>query len=311
MGHEIRTLHQMDQQQRTIPILRSILFVPANVERFVARASESGADVVCLDLEDSVPPAEKAKARDMAAEAIDAMTHARHATFVRVNDLHTGLLEDDLLAMVRSGLDGIVLSKTESADAVQRADHYVTILELQAGVEPGSVSVIPLIESAEGILNSRDICRASPRLVAASLGAEDLAADMGLQRSEAGREIEWPRAQLATAAAAAGLAPIDTPQPDYKDLDRLERDAQSARGLGFRGKYCIHPGQVDVVNRAFSPTAPEIAEARKVVSLLEEKGIAKGRAAIPVNGKMIDTPMYWQAKRLLQWAEAAGINTKE
>ena len=301
----------MDEQQRTIPILRSILFVPANVERFVAGASESGADAICLDLEDSVPPAEKTKARTMAAEAIDAMTRARHATFVRVNDLRAGMLEDDLLTVVTPGLDGIVLSKTESAESVERADHYLTILERQAGMEPGTVSIIPLIESAEGILNSRDICGASPRLVAASLGAEDLAADMGLQRSVAGREIEWPRAQLATAAVAAGLAPVDTPQADYKDLDRLERDARLARGLGFRGKYCIHPDQIDVVNRAFSPTEPEIADANKVVRLLEEKGIAKGRAAIPVNGKMIDTPMYWQAKRLLQWAEAAGINTKE
>ncbi len=301
----------MDQQQRTIPILRSILFVPSHVERFVARAPEAGADVVCLDLEDSVPPAEKAGARTMAAEAIEAMAPSRHATFVRVNDVHTGLLEDDLLTVVRPGLDGIVLSKTESAEAVERTDHYITILERRARMEPETISMIPLIESAEGILSSRQICGASPRLVAASLGAEDLAADMGLQRSEAGREIEWPRAQLAAAAAAAGLTPIDTPQADFKDLERLERDAHLARSLGFRGKYCIHPNQVEVVNRVFSPTEQEIAEAREVVRLLEKEGIAKGRAAIPVNGKMIDTPMYWQAKRLLQWAEAAGIKTKD
>ncbi len=301
----------MDEQQRTIPILRSILFVPAIVERFVARAPETGADVICLDLEDSVPTDEKAGARTMAAEAIATMPRSGYSTFVRVNGLDTGLLEDDLLAVVRPDLDGIVLPKAHSAEVVRQADHYLTILERQQGMEAGTVSIIPLVESAEGVLNSREIAAASPRLAGLSLGAEDLAADMGLQRSEGAREIEWPRAQLATAAAAAGLVPIDTPEPDYTDLELLQRDATFARSLGFRGKYCIHPAQVEVVNRVFSPTAEEIAEAREVVRVLEKEGIAKGRAAVSVDGKMIDTPMYWQAKRLLQWAEAAGISTKE
>ncbi|MFB3053214.1 MAG: CoA ester lyase [Dehalococcoidia bacterium] len=301
----------MYEQQRTIPILRSILFVPTIVERFVTRAPETGADVVCLDVEDSVPPTEKAKARAAAAEAIDGMPHSGFATFVRVNGLHTGLLEDDLLAVVRPGLDGIVLSKAHTAETVRRADHYITILERQQGMETGTVSIIPLVESADGILNSRAISAASPRLVGLSLGAEDLAVDMGLQRSEEAREIEWPRAQLATAAAAADLAAIDTPEPDYTDMEHLERDSSYARSLGFRGKYCIHPGQVEVVNRVFSPTEQEIARARDVVRLLDKEGIAKGRAAIPVNGKMIDTPIYWQAKRLLRWAEATGISTQE
>ena len=301
----------MNEEQRTIPILRSILFVPAIVERFVTRAPETGADVICLDVEDSVPPAEKARAREMAAAAIDSMPRGDHAVFVRVNGLHTGLLEDDLTAVVRPGLDGVVLSKAHTAETVRRTDHYLTLLERQRGMEAGSVSIIPLVESAEGILGAREIAEASPRLVGLSLGAEDLAVDVGLQRSEAAREIEWPRAQLAAAAAAAGLVPIDTPEPDYTDMDHLERDASYARNLGFRGKYCIHPGQVEVVNRVFSPTEEEVTAAKEVVSVLEKEGIAKGRAAIPVNGRMIDTPIYWQAKRLLRWAEAAGIAAKE
>lgn len=301
----------MEEERRSIPISRSVLFVPAIVERFVTRAPEAGADVVCLDLEDSVPPAEKSRARTMAAKAIDTMPRSGRSLFVRVNGVGTDLLEDDLLAVVRPGLDGIVLPKTNSAEMVSHVDHYLTILERQQGLEAGAVRILPLVESAEGILNSQGIAAASPRLAGLSLGAEDLAADMGLRRSESRREIEWPRAQLATAAAAAGLIPIDTPEPDFKNVERLERDAALARGLGFRGKYCIHPSQVEVVNRIFSPTAEEIAEAREIVRLLDEVGIAEGRAAIPVDGKMIDTPMYWQAKRLLQWAEAAGISTKE
>ncbi len=174
----------MEEGRRSIPILRSILFVPAIVERFVARAPEAGADVVCLDLEDSVPPAEKSRARTVAAEAIDTMPRSGQSMFVRVNGLDTGLLEDDLPAVVRPGLDGIVIAKTHSAEMVRRADHYLTILERQQGMEAGAVSIVPLVESAEGILNSREIAAGSPRLVGLSLGAEDLAADMGLQRSE-------------------------------------------------------------------------------------------------------------------------------
>lgn len=301
----------MEERERSIPILRSILFVPAIVERFVTRARGAGADAICLDLEDSVPTNEKPRARIMAAEAMAAMPRASYSMFVRVNGLDTGLLEDDLLAVVRPGLDGIVLPKTHFAEVVRQADHYLTILERQQGMEAGTVRIIPLVESAAGILNSREIAAASPRLAGLSLGAEDLAADMGLQRSEAAREIEWPRAQLAAAAAAAGLIPIDTPEPDYTDPERLERDARFARSLGFRGKYCIHPAQVEVVNRVFSPSAEEIAEAREIVRLLEKEGIAKGRAAVSADGKMIDTPMYWQAKRLLRWAEAAGVSREE
>jgi citrate lyase subunit beta/citryl-CoA lyase len=301
----------MEERRRNIPILRSILFVPAGVERFVTRAPGVGADVVCLDLEDSVPTDEKPRARTMAAEAMAAMPRASYSMFVRVNGLDSGLLEDDLLAVVRPGLDGMVLPKAHSAEVVRQADNYLTILERQKGMEAGTVRIIPLVESAAGILNSREIAAASPRLAGLSLGAEDLAADMGLRRSEAGREIEWPRAQLAAAAAAASLVPIDTPEPDYRDLERLERDATFARSLGFRGKYCIHPAQVEVVNRVFSPSAEEIAEAREIVRFLEKEGIAKGRAAVSVDGKMIDTPMYWQAKRLLQWAEAAGVSREE
>jgi len=292
-------------------ILRSILFVPAIVERFVARAPDTGADVICLDVEDSVPPAGKENARQLAARAIESLSGGEQALFVRVNGLNTGLLEDDLLAIVRPGLDGIVLSKTDSAETVRRADHYLTLLERQQGMAHGSVAIIPLLESAEAILSAKEIGAASQRLVALSLGAEDLAVDVGFQRSAGASEIAWPRAQLALAAAASGLIAIDTPEPDYADVEHLERDSAFARSLGFRGKYCIHPGQVEVVNRVFSPTADEITEAEEVVRLLEKEGIAKGRAAIPVNGKMIDTPIYWQAKRLLAWAEAAGIAAKE
>lgn len=301
----------MDTEPSAVAVMRSVLFVPSTVERFVERAPQVGADSVCLDLEDSIPPAEKARARTMAAEAIERMPRTGYVTLVRVNGLATGLLEEDLRAVVRPGLDGIVLPKADSAQTVRRAEELIAALERERGLEAGEVGIIPLIETALGVVNSYEVCSASPRVVAGSFGAEDLATDMRIRRTRGGKEIEWPRAQIAVSCHAAGLIPIDTPEPDYTDLEYLEQETSFARSLGYRGKYCIHPAQVEVVNRVFSPSQEEIEEAKTIVELLEREGIAKGRAAIPVNGRMIDTPIYWRARRLVQWAEAAGLAAKE
>lgn len=301
----------MDSESSALAIMRSVLFVPSTVERFVERAPEVGADAVCLDLEDSIPPAEKTKARTAAAAAIGRMPRTGYVTLVRVNGLATGLLEDDLRAVVRPGLDGIVLPKSDSPTTVRRAEELIAVLEGERGLAAGAVKIVPLIETALGVVNSYEVCTASRRVIAGSFGAEDLATDMSVRRTRGGKEIEWPRAQIAVSCHAAGLIPIDTPEPDYTDLEYLEQEASFARGLGYRGKYCIHPAQVEVVNRVFSPSREEIEEAKTIVDLLEREGIAKGRAAIPVNGKMIDTPIYWRARRLVQWAEAAGLAAEE
>ena len=292
-------------------VIRSILFVPSIVQRFVQRAPDAGADVVCLDLEDSIPPAEKPNARAAAAKAIGNMPQTGYQTYVRVNALQTGLLEDDLTAVVKPGLDGIILSKSDSRATVERADSYLGLLERQRQMAAGSVSIIALVETASGIMNCREISEASARLTGIAFGAEDLATDMHIQRSREGDEIRWPRAQLAIAAHAAGLVAIDTPEPDYTDLDYLESEASYARSLGYRGKLCIHPSQAPVLNRVFSPTEDEVAEARATVELFEREGIARGRAAIPANGRMIDTPIYWRAKRLIEWAESAGAGAEK
>jgi citrate lyase subunit beta/citryl-CoA lyase len=284
--------------------MRSVLTVPVIVPRFVEKAPTSGADVICLDLEDSIPPAEKVRARELAAEAISTLPRGPYATFVRVNALATGLLEGDLIGVVTSGLDGIIVSKTDSASTVERVDHYLTILEHERGIAPGSIALAPLIETAQGVANCYEICRASSRVIAAVFGAEDLATDFGVQRTRDGEEVRWARAQVAIACHAGGIVPIDTPDPDYTDVAYLERELAIARTLGYRGKLCIHPTQVEMANRIFRPSDEEIAEARAVVDIFEREGIAKGRAAIPSEGKMIDTPIYERARRLLTWAQA-------
>ena len=301
----------MPHQELPAYLVRSLLFVPSIVPRFIERAPTSGADIVCLDLEDSVPPAEKPKARQMAAEALASMPRTGYMMFVRVNGLHTGLLEEDLMAVVRPGLEGISLPKVESAATVQRVDHYLAVLEKERGMGVGAVKVIPVIETAMAIVNAHEICSASPRLIGACLGGEDLAAEMGIQRTKAGKEIEWPRAQVAIVCRAAGILAIDTAEPDYQDLAQLEQDSIFARSLGYRGRYCIHPSQVEVVNRIFRPTEDEVSHARTLVELFEKEGIEKGLAAIAFQGKMIDWPVYMRAKRVIEWAEASEAKARQ
>lgn len=288
-----------------LPVMRSVMTVPVIVERFVEKAPSSGADVICLDLEDSVPPAEKIAARPLARKAIETMLRAGFQVYTRVNGFWSGLIEGDLDAVVRPGLDGIVISKAESRDMICEIDSHLARLEKTHGIEAGTVAIMPLIETAKGIAKCYEICEASPRLTGAIFGAEDYATDMGVERTAEGSEILFARTQIAIACRAAGIEAIDTPDPDYTDEDHLRREMRLAKSLGYRGKLCIHPFQVQLANEIFRPGETEIADARLIVEAFERDGLAKGRAAIPLGGKMVDTPIYWRAKRLLEAAERA------
>lgn len=294
----------MKSEKPATPLMRSVLTVPVIRERFIEKAPSSGADVICLDVEDSVPPAEKARARELAA-ALGSIPDGPYAKFVRINGPTSGLMEDDLAGVVRPGLDGVVVSKADSAVVIKAVDEQITALERQHGIEPGSIAIVPLIETARGVVKCLDICEASARVSAAIFGAEDYATDLGIARSERGEEVLWARTKVAVECHAAGVVPIDTPDPDYTDEAHLEREMAAARSLGYRGKLVIHPTQVAIANRVFMPSDEEISEARVIVEAFEREGLARGLAAIPLAGKMIDTPIYWRAKRLLDWADQA------
>jgi citrate lyase subunit beta/citryl-CoA lyase len=283
--------------------MRSVMTVPVIVPRFIEKAPNANADVICLDLEDSVPPDEKVRARAPAREAIASMPRGSSAVYVRVNGFWTGMTGDDLDAIVQPGLDGIILAKAESVEDIKRAEYILARLESERGLEPGAVALAPLVETAKGIAYAREICAASPRISAAVFGAEDYATDIGVQRTEAGDEIRWARSWVAVAAHAAGITPIDTPDPDYTDEAHLRREMELAKSMGYRGKLVIHPTQVAIANEVFRPSEAEIAEARLIVEAFERDGLAQGRAAIPFNGKMVDTPIYWRAKRILEMSD--------
>jgi citrate lyase subunit beta/citryl-CoA lyase len=286
-----------------LPVMRSVMTVPVIVERFVEKAPSSGADVICLDLEDSVPPTEKLAARPLARRAIETMPRSGFQVYARVNGSWSGLIEGDLEEIVRPGLDGVVISKAESRDMICEIDSQLARLEETHGIGAGSVAIMPLIETAKGVARCYEICEASPRLTGAIFGAEDYATDMGVERTAEGSEILFARTQIAIACRAAGIEAIDTPDPDYTDAEHLRREMRLARSLGYHGKLCIHPLQVQIANEIFRPGEAEIAEARLIVEAFERDGLAKGRAAIPLGGKMVDTPIYWRARRLLDAAE--------
>ena len=282
------------------PVLRSMLSVPGIRERFIDKAKEIPADVILLDLEDSVAMADKAKARELVATVVPAFAKNGRLLYVRPNDLTSGLLEEDLAAIVGPALDGILLPKTDDAETLIQVDHYLTLLEKTKRLTAGAVKIIPLIESTRAITNVEAICRASGRLVGAMLGAEDYATSLGVTRTREGAEIEYARARMANAAMAAGLIPIDCPEPDFRDEANFERDLRHARTLGYRGKFCIHPTQVQLANRAFSPAAAEVEWARRVVAAYQE-GERQALGAVALDGKMIDRPAYVRALELIEW----------
>ena len=284
-------------------LLRTMLFTPGNNMRMIYKAGTLRADAIILDLEDGVPLAEKETARIFVRDSIEQVAAGGAQVFVRTNAFITGLAEEDLHWTVRAGLDGVVLPKVESRDEVLEADRLITTLEKERELEPGSLTLVPSLESALGVVNAYEIATASKRTVALAFGALDFTRDMGTSVSREGTELFYARSRIAVVARAAGIQAIDTPWIDIADQEGLIREAKAVRQLGFRGKLVIHPSQIEPVNRVFSPSEDEIEYARKVVRAFKEAE-AKGLGAISLEGKMIDIANFRQAEELIAWAEA-------
>ena len=277
--------------------LRSYLFVPATSERKLDKAFASAADAVIVDLEDAVAVSEKPQARQTIAARLQAP--APRPAFVRVNALSTPFGFDDIEAVVSPNLVGIILPKAESARDIEIADWTLTQIERRRGVPEGATRIVPIIETARGLDQATAIAAASPRLASIAFGFVDLASDMGLDLGDDDGAIQHARFVVATASRAAGLpGPVDTAFIDIKDLDRLRRSTEQARRMGYSGKCCIHPAQIDVVNAVFSPGPEEVARARRIVEAFEQAE-AGGVAALMVDGVMIDYPVVARAQRVL------------
>jgi citrate lyase subunit beta/citryl-CoA lyase len=286
-----------------VDVLRTLLFVPGNRARMLERAEAAGADAIVIDLEDAVPSAEKRAARALVRAWVPRLAEAGQTVFVRVNAVSTGLTRQDVTAAVRAGLTGIVLPKADEAQDLRDLDVLLREAETARGIRPGGVRTIALIESAMGLLRCEEIARASDRLLALSAGGEDYTAELGVPRDARTAALAHLRYTIVEVATAYGLLPIDTPFTDTRDADGLLADALLARSVGFKGKYVIHPGQVEAVNEAFAPSPDEITEARRVVAAAK-RGSRRGRGSVSLDGRMIDAPVVERARRLLAAAEA-------
>lgn len=265
---------------------RSLLFVPGNDGRKLEKALAAGADVVVADLEDAVPAAEKEAARRVVAERLaQAPTGSLRA--VRVNGAGTAFWDDDLDAVASLPLDVLVLPKA-TPDAVAEL--------------PDGPPVVAIVESATGLKEAHGTASA-PRVAALGLGAVDLGLELGLEPRPDGQEILFARSQLVLDSAAAGIrAPFDVVHLDTRDVEGLERESRLARSLGFRGKLCIHPDQLEVVHRVFAPLEEEVEQARRVVDAYE-RGAAEGRGVVALDGEMVDLPVVERARQILAQAE--------
>ena len=290
-------------------LLRTVLSVPGNRENMLEKSKHIHADVILLDLEDSVPPEEKARARSIVKNWIPKIAGNGSKVYVRINPIEGGLAQDDLGSVIMRGIDGISQPKPSTGQDIRKVAEMLTRLEKERGLPEGQVRMMPWIETSLGLINAYDIASSSPRINGVIFGANDLVLETGMIRSEDGYELLYPRTKIVIAAKAAGVSAIDTPYNNFKDDKGLIREANLARKLGFSGKFAIHPSQIDIVNRIFRPTEEEIAYAKKVVAAFEEAR-AKGFASASLDGKMIDIPIAQRALNVLLIDEAISSQEK-
>jgi citrate lyase subunit beta / citryl-CoA lyase len=288
---------------RKIPVWRSALFVPANVERFVAKAVDRGADALIIDLEDSVPLAQKEAARALVPDIVKRFRDTGHSdVIVRINQ-PLELAVRDLEAAVIAGVDAIMVTKVEGAEHLRLLDEMVTRLEQSRRLPIGEIWFIGLIEAPGPLARAYDIARSTPRLAGISLGAEDYATAIGAKPTE--ETLLMPKQQVAQAARAAGIMPFGTigSVADFGDLDGYARIVKRSADFGFVGASCIHPSLVPILNAGFSPSEKDVADAERIVAL-DKQAAAEGRASFAIDGKMIDIPIVQRAEALLERANA-------
>ena len=279
-------------------LFRSLVFVPGNNPRFLEKAKSLLADIVCFDLEDSVPDKQKKKARSLIKNTLKHRKEYSPDVFVRTNSPESGKIEADLKEIVQKGIDGIVIPKVNSASELKKIEKTISSLEKKRKIK--GISLIPSIESALGVVNCYEIASSSKRIDALVFGIFDLLNDMGIEYTKGNpRRAKYSRYKVPVAATAAGIVAIDGIWQDLKDKNGFTKDCQVGRSLGYTGKSGIHPDQIQTVHKIFHPSKPEIEWAKKVCSVYE-KSTKKGKGATVVEGKMIDEVHYKRARALLE-----------
>jgi len=290
------------------PLRRSLFFVPGGEPRKLEKARGVGADTLLLDLEDSVAPPEKDRARELVTAFLREGDYGGAEPGVRVNPPGTPYFEEDLEGAVASGASAIMLPKSESAEELGQIAERIGALEERSSPGPnGSVRLLALVETAAGIARVASLASATRRIDALCFGHADFSRDMGLAGADASQGVIFhARCALAIAARADGVAPIDTVCLDVRDEQAFRRDAQFGLQLGFEGKLCIHPLQVKIANEVHTPTNEQIAYAQRVLDA-SQKAYAEGKGVFTIDGKMVDAPLVAAQHRVLERARRAGI----
>jgi citrate lyase subunit beta / citryl-CoA lyase len=284
-------------------LFRTLLFIPGNNERFVNKSFSLESDILCYDLEDSVPLNEKALARNLIRTKFAEARVGNHESslFVRVNSISSGVVKIDLSEVIQPGIDGIVLPKINDSTELLEVSQIVQQLEKERNLESGKIALIPSIETARGVVNTFSIARSDDRVVAVVFGVFDFLHDMDIEEITDANSYSYARSKIAIDAKAAGVSSLDGIWQDVHDIQGLITDATTARKLGFSGKTLIHPSHIEPVRQVFLPTPSQVIWAKKVIAALSESmERGTGSGAVKLDGKMIDAVHYKQAKSLLE-----------
>lgn len=287
---------------RELPVWRSLMYVPVNVDKFIDKAHTRGADVIQLDLEDAVPPGEKDKARTLVEKAAAKVRRGGADVVVRINR-PLAMAVRDIEHSICPDVNGVAITKADSASHVRLIDELVSELEEKRGMAIGHTKFITMIETPDAFFRIQEIAAASPRNVACVIGGEDFALNNNMQ--PIGETLLYPKQHMVFAAYAAGVMPLGFVDSvaGFGDWEKFRKMVRRSRDFGFLGAGCIHPGQVTIVNEEYTPTAEEVDYARKVIKL-DREAAAAGRGAFQLDGKMIDIPVVVRAEKLIKRFEA-------
>lgn len=285
---------------------RTMMFAPANNPKMLVTAHLYGPDCVLFDLEDAVKYADKDAARDLLAEALKVVNYGDTEIFARINPLSTEFGKDDVKILVPAGLRKMRLAMCETPEQVKELDQLLTEVEKEHGIENGDCKIQCSLETPLAVMNAVSIATASPRVTSISFGAEDFTRTMGAERTKEGKELFVARTMVVMAAAIAGVDAIDTVWSDLDDEEGFKAEVKTSMNLGFAGKSCIHPSQVKIVHKIFTPNKEELEKSLEIVKAAEAANINKG-GVITVNGKMVDIPVIAKAEKVVRLAKSAGM----
>lgn len=291
-----------------ITVLRSLLFVPGNQPSMMEKAMGLKPDAFIPDLEDSVPADEKSNARDVTAAHLAGLAAGGVKVIPRVNSMDTGIMEEDLAALIGPHIYGVSVGKIYTADDIRKISGILSDLEQKAGLPDGQIRLVGWIETAMAVVHAYEISAASPRVVAVAFGAEDYTNDMEIERTQDEQETVFARSAIGVAARAAGVLALDTPFFSFRDPDGLRENARDAKKYGFKGKFAIHPAQIDIINETFSPSQAEIEQAKREIAAYEEAE-RLGRGSTSLDGKVVDVPVVKRAQALLDLAKSMQVTS--